>query len=276
MIRCESVEGEMCYFGLERAIADVREHLPSDVQVALAGILLLSHGMGSEMRKNLARLSRILWSIPEWILQEMPGPLGNRGRYYLWKLRMKSLGKTVTFGRGVRIVGPEWISIGDNTWIDDDVVLLAGPPGKSGCFISFKNNDNYARAIGELWIGKNCHIAQQVVLQAHGGLSIGDNSGVASGARIYTLSHHYRDLTGEAPVDIVFKFTPRANPEEQALIAAPVVLEESTALGLNSVVLPGATIKTGAWVGVLSTVIGEISANSIAGGNPATVLKQIR
>jgi hypothetical protein len=36
MIRCESVEGAMCYFGLERAIADVLEHLPSDIKAVVA------------------------------------------------------------------------------------------------------------------------------------------------------------------------------------------------------------------------------------------------
>lgn len=228
------------------------------------------------MIKSLARLSRVLWSVPEWIVQSMPGPLGNKGRYYYWKMRMKSLGKGITFGRGVRIGSPEWISIGDNTWIDDDVVLLAGPPSDSQRFTAFKKNESFSKSTGELWIGKNCHVAQQVVLQAHGGLYIGDNSGIASGARVYTLSHHYKDLTGLAPRETVFKFTPRASGEEQALIAAAVVLEDNTALGLNSVVLPGATIRTGSWIGVLSTVTGEIPANSIASGSPAKVMKTIR
>ncbi len=228
------------------------------------------------MKRLLGRIVRVLGSFPEWLLQDMPGPLGNKGRYRYWKMRMRSLGKGVTFGRGVRVGNPAWITIGANTWIDDDVVLLAGPPGESQRFTSFKKNENYSKSTGELWIGRNCHIAQQVVLQAHGGLFVGDNSGIASGARVYTLSHHYKDLTGLAPRETVFKFTPRANGEEQALIAAPVVLEDNTALGLNSVVLPGATIKTGSWVGVLSTVTGEIAANSIASGNPARVVKTIR
>lgn len=188
---------------------------------------------------------------------------------------MAYVGRGVTFGVGVRVANPEHVRIGDNTWIDDYVVLLAGPPSGEGRRITRKPNPRFTGNEGELSIGSNCHIAQHVVLQGHGGLSVGDSSGVASGSRLYSLSHHYRDLGSARGPDQVFKFSPCVSPEEQALISSPVVMEEATAVGLNSVVLPGSTIGKGAWIGVLSLVVGNIPPNSLAVGNPAKVVKKI-
>jgi acetyltransferase-like isoleucine patch superfamily enzyme len=187
---------------------------------------------------------------------------------------MKHVGVGVVFGLGVRISNPEHISIGDNSWIDDNVVLLAGAPDDSRK-VKRKANPTFQGAEGSLLIGRNCHIAQQVVLQAHGGLSVGDDSGVASGARIYTLSHHYR-WDGDATPSHVYKFSPKSPNNDQSLISSPVVLECDSAIGLNSVVLPGSTVRHGSWVGVLSVVSGEVPSNSIASGSPVKVLKQIR
>jgi len=222
------------------------------------------------------RLNKIIFAIPEWFITYLPGPLGRLMRFFYWKFRMRYVGKRVTFGVGIQISNPEYISIGDNTWIDDYVVLLAGPPGQTSSKIFRKLNRYYKGEEGCLYVGVNCHIAQFVTLQAHGGISIGDNSGVASGSRIYSLSHHYESLFGQRPENIRFKFTPRAPANEQALIAAPVVMQHSTALGLNSVMLPGSTIREGSWVGVMSIVLNEIPPNSIAFGAPAKFIKALR
>jgi galactoside O-acetyltransferase len=187
---------------------------------------------------------------------------------------MAHVGPGVTFGLGLRIANPKYISIGANTWIDDDVLLLAGPP--SGLRkLKRKPNSAFKEQEGQLTIGANCHIAPQVTLQAHGGLTIGDNSGVASGCRLYSLSHHYK-WQGDPTAETVYKFSPRAPPNEQTLLCGPVVMEQNTGIGTNSIVLPGGTIREGTWVGVLSVVVGELSGNSIAVGNPAKCIKQIR
>jgi maltose O-acetyltransferase len=65
-----------------------------------------------------------------------------------------------------------------------------------------------------------------------------------------------------------------ANPAEQSLIVSPVVMEANTALGLNSVMLPGATIQEGSWVGTNSMVLKSIPPFSIASGAPAHVISE--
>lgn len=228
------------------------------------------------MGKITSRASRALWAIPEWFVTYLPGPQGEILRFHYWKSRMRHVGTGVTFGVGVRVSGAEFISIGDHTWIDDQVILLAGAPDSGLSNITRKANDSFPGREGDLIIGANCHIAQQVTLQAHGGLFIGDESGVASGSRLYSLSHHYKQPGALADATKVYKFTPRAAAEDQTLVCSPVVMEADTALGLNSVMLPGATIGTGSWVGVLSVVTGAIPPNSVASGIPAEIKRKVR
>jgi len=226
------------------------------------------------MRRILAKLFTSLLALPEWLVGDMPGPAGYYLRTWYWRRRMRHVGGGVTFGRGVRISGPKWISIGDNSWIDDDVALSAGPANEQGRVLTRKPNASFSHDEGALFIGMNCHIAPQVTIQAHGGVSIGNDSGVASGCRIYSLSHHYRNARD--PKDLrIYKFTPRAAPEWQSLILSPVVMEDSSALATNCVVLPGATIGSGTWVGCLSLVIGRLPPGVQASGQPAKPKKAI-
>jgi acetyltransferase-like isoleucine patch superfamily enzyme len=184
---------------------------------------------------------------------------------------LKYLGKKVLIDEGAYMLNPENISLDDNTWIDKNVILIAGDPTKTlvGRKYFMRENKSYKGKLGELKIGKNCHIAPNVVIQAHGGVEIGDCTGVASGAKIYSMSHHYRNL--QTDDGILYKFTPRA-PADQQLGA--VVMEENTALGLNSVILPGVTIGKNSWVGISSYVTSDIPPNSIASGCPAKVIKE--
>lgn len=228
----------------------------------------------SWLTQQLDRSMRAAQAVPEWAVAFLPGPQGRAARSLYWAARMRHVGRKVTFGIGVQVVNPEFVSIGDNTWIDDYVILLAGPPGERAA-LTHKPNAAYTGAAGELRIGRNCHIAPHVVIQAHGGVWIGDGCGVASGARIYSLSHHYRNSRDPADAR-VYKFSPRVPAEEQALIASPTVMEDATAVALNSILLPGATLREGAWLGVLSATSGEVPANTVASGNPAKVVKAIR
>jgi acetyltransferase-like isoleucine patch superfamily enzyme len=221
------------------------------------------------------RLQRQFASGSYSLVANISGPLGNLARYRYWRRRLRHLGSNVTFGVGVQITNPGYVTIGDNCWLDDYVVVLAGPPFDRP-YLRFRPNPDFEGRVGEVSIGRNCHISPQVTLQGHGGLTIGNDSGVASGARVYTLSHHYRDLEGRAPADTIFKFSTRSPIEEQSLICSPVVLGSATAVGLNSVVLPGATIGEGSWVGALSMVAGRVPPHVVAVGNPAVVSKTIR
>jgi acetyltransferase-like isoleucine patch superfamily enzyme len=212
-----------------------------------------------------------------WLLlfpvQYVPGAIGNRLRRLVWRAFLGGMGKRVEIDVGVQIVNPRFIFIGDDTWIDKYAVLIAGPPHEGKRDISRKPNLEFPAKEGELHIGRRCHIAPHALIQAHGGVWIGDELTIASGARVYSMSHHYRPL--HAPQTKYYRFSSRAKEEEQALIVSPVVIHSGAAVGLNSVVLPGSTIGENSWVGANSCVRGVIPPNSAATGTPAKVVSKI-
>lgn len=218
-------------------------------------------------------IKKIVLSLIEAVVTPIPGGLGRRLRYMYYKRRLKFLGAGAVIDVGVQILNPGYVSIGDHSWIDNYVVILAGPPGEHGGPLRRKPNPAFRHQEGEVVIGRNVHVAMFVVLQGHGGLSVGDNSGIASGSLLYSMSHHYSNPADPSDRKI-YDFTPMAPDDVQSLIVSPIVMESHTGLGLNSVMLPGATIREGSWVGTHSLVTKEIPPYSVASGNPAVVAKE--
>lgn len=213
------------------------------------------------------------WGFIEWIVIFFPDPIGSHLRYIYWKTRLKYLGNKVKFGIGVKIYQPKYVSIGNNCWIDNYSVFIAGPPNKVGRSFYTYENEFFKYSDGEIVIGKNSHIANYVVLQGHGGLLIGENTTIASGCKVYSMSHYYKNIEDDSDRKI-YKFSSMAAPEDQYILLSPIVFEDNTALGLNSVVLPGATVHIGTWVAAQSTVTKSLPPFTICGGNPAEVIKE--
>lgn len=224
------------------------------------------------MTSFLSKLRSACLSLLEAMIISVPGQLGRALRLRFWRSRLRYMGDGVQIDVGVRIVNPQFVSIDDNTWIDNYVIILAGPPRDRAGPILFKTTPEFEGEVGEVTIGKNVHIANFVVLQGHGGLSIGDNMTVASGSMIYSLSHHHSNLVDRSDRK-KYAFSSMAPGEDQSLVAAPVVLGDYAAVGLNSIILPGATIGAGSWIGSGSVVSGEIPPNTLVNGNPAQIVK---
>lgn len=192
-----------------------------------------------------------LLSLFEGVIRNIDGRTGKAVRSWYYKRRLGGCGQKVIIDVGVVFQNPKNIFFSDNIWIDRYAILVGGKFKPSGRRFIHKVNPDYRFREGFLTLDKGVHIAPFVLLQAHGGLSIGRNVTIASGAKIYTLSHHYRNLSD--PMDEKrYSFSSMAAPEDQFLILSPVVIGNSAAVGLNSVLLPGTTLNDGAWVGVLS------------------------
>ena len=199
--------------------------------------------------------------------------IGRVLRAAYWKSRVREFGKDVIIDIGAKAIGWENVSIGDNSWIDRNVILETGQIDKSKFSVFVKKTSSEVEE-GRLKIGKCCHISKNVVIQSLGGVFIGDYSGIASGSKIYSLSHHYRNLLHEDAA--IYSFTPQAPPENQSLILGSVVLEGNNALGLNSVILPGVTVGKNTWIGVCSYVVNDVPPDCVASGCPAKVTKILR
>ena len=216
-------------------------------------------------------LASLLRALPESVVIYLPGDAGVALRQMVYGRRAKHMGRNVVFEPGVQIQGLEWMSFGDDCWIDKYVVLLAGPVDRGERKVATKDNPHFHGREGELILGDRVHLAPHVVVNAHGGVAIATDAGVSSGARIYSLSHHYRN-----PVDksdrYEYRFTPKGDQRLQALICGPVAIEENAATGLNAVILPGSTIREAAWLGTGAMLRGTLPPGCIAAGNPAEIV----
>ena len=184
----------------------------------------------------------------EFFVIYFPGPIGDKLRYYYWKPQLKYLGRKVKIDVGVSFQGAKHISIGDRCWIDRNVLIMAGYDEYTSRVTYKKENSNFQFEIGEVVIGKETHIAPNVVLSGIGGLHIGDCCGIASNSTIYTFSHHYKNLKDRTD-GLQYFFTPMTQAENQAMIAGAVVIQNYCSIGLNSTILPGVTIGEGTWIG---------------------------
>ncbi|MDY6949981.1 MAG: DapH/DapD/GlmU-related protein [Thermodesulfobacteriota bacterium] len=208
---------------------------------------------------------RYILGIPEDFFQMIcvyfPGPIGYKLRYLFWKRRLRHAGKRVKIDVGVHFQNPGWISLGDDCWIDRNVVVLAGPPW-SGRITHQIENPRFPLNAGEVSIGEMSHIAPNCVLSGIGGIYIGRNAGVASNSAIYSYSHHYRNLEDRGD-RCQYSFTPLARRDQQSMILGPVFIGDYCAVGLSSVILPGASIEKGTWIASGSVITGTHSTQSL-------------
>jgi len=217
-------------------------------------------------------LNRIIFAFIEDLIRNISGSFGRRIRSFYYQKRLGGCGKGIFIDIGVVITDTKSVFLGNNVWLDNYVLILSGPP-TGNRKIYRKKNEKYLFKDGELHLSDNVHIAPFVVIQSHGGVSIGPNSGVASGAKIYSFSNHYKDLNNPGDSG-PFHFTPLAPLKNQAYILSPVVMEGNNAVGLNSVVLPGTTLSSGTWLGTGSFIQGsKIEGESIYSGDAAKFIK---
>lgn len=225
------------------------------------------------MLRLLSHLTALPGGLAEWLIADMPGALGRRLRRAYWGRRLRHMGQGVQIDTGVRIVNPGHVSIGDNCWLDHGAQIIAGPPRPGDRRLWQGDNPDFTGTVGEVRLGRNVHVANFCVLQGHGGLQIGDNITTASGSKVYSMSHHHANPADPSDRH-KYKFSTMAPARDQSLVAAPVVLQDDAALGLNSVVLPGVTLGAGSWVAAGSVVTRSLPANVLAGGAPARVLRE--
>ena len=190
----------------------------------------------------------------ESFIRNIGGAFGRKLRFWYYRTQFKSCGTHIIIEEGVFFENPNAIILGDNIWIDKNTILLAG---------AFNSNERkfYQKGVaeinwGELIIDNNVHIAPFTLIQAHGGVKIGKNVTIASGSKLYSLSHHYQNLNDKTDSKR-YAFSSMASLKDQFLIIGNIIVGDNSAIGLNSVVLPGSNIPNGTWVGVSSVLSGD-------------------
>lgn len=180
------------------------------------------------------------------IVRHYPGPVGTRLRHRYYRRRLGALGPGTRIDEGVHIVAPEHVYIGRNCWIAANAFLAAGPPNTKNREVIRRPNPDYPGREGELHLADYAGVAPQVVINAHGGVYMGENAAVSAGAKLYSASHHYRDATGVPGVPM---YAAGMRPDaRQCLLVGPIVVGSDSFVGSNAVVMPGVTIEPKTWL----------------------------
>ena len=125
-----------------------------------------------------------------------------RVEYYRTKFR--SMGENVTIGKGVNIINPEFISVGNDVQICDGCTLVAR--GEKG--ITLGDNvrlqhrvylDTERTEEGYINVGRGTYIGTGTTLFGHRGLEIGEDCLLAQGINLTPYSHIFDD-----PNDIIY------------------------------------------------------------------------
>ena len=109
-------------------------------------------------------------------------------------------------------------------------------------------------------IGDNSGIGINSELNTPGGIFIGNNVMMGPDVMIITQNHKHDDITKPML--------------EQGFERAPVIIEDDVWIGTRVIILPGVKIGRSSIIGAGAVVTKDIPPFSIAGGNPAKVIKK--
>jgi len=149
---------------------------------------------------------------------------------------------------GVRIVRPQYVSIGDNVTIGNDTDIYVHP-------LQRDSKDSIIQ------IGNNVHIGRNNIIGARRSIILEENVLIGPHVMIGDHSHQYED------VGIPIKL-------QKATGAGPVRIERDSWIGANVFILPNVTVGRHAVVGANAVVNRDIPAFSVAVGIPAQVIKR--
>lgn len=212
-------------------------------------------------------IPRLLSDLLLGAIQNFPGPVGFKLRYWYWKIYLKYLGKGTRIDVGIYFQNPEFISIADNCWIDRGVIILAG----------IDKSERQKKVIrsklvalqGEVVIGRNAHIGPYSILSGiDSGIFIGNDCTLSSGAKFYAFSHHFR--FHDNPENSLCSFGSMVDQTRQSMICGPIVLEDNVGVALNTIILPGVHVGRNSFIKTNSVLYNQnFTENSLISGDPA-------
>ena len=194
-------------------------------------------------------------------------------RRIYYKIRLKKCGKNLKVSIGVEIVNPSKVQVGDNVWLDDYSLIIAGNYKLTGNKKEiFVPNDNFKLDQGDVKIGNYIHIAPYCILNGFGaGIHIKDDTTLAAGVKVYSASNTYKDKSSENKKTI--SMSPKSKNYSVVYYKKPVVIGERCFLALNSSVIC-AELSNDVLVKANSVVLKDVASHSVMIGTPAIVEKK--
>jgi len=199
------------------------------------------------------------------VIMSDPSEYAERLRNKYYATIFKSMGENVKIGANVKIVNPQYISVGNNVTIGDNSTLIAR--GEGGIFLDDNvvvNDrvylDTESAQTGYIVVGKNVYLGTGTTLFGHVGLEIGDFTLFAQNITITPYSHIFDN--------------PGATIITQGGHMEKVVIGRDCYLGMGVCVMYSGSIGEGSVIGAHSTVVKSIPPFSVAVGTPARVIKK--
>lgn len=167
--------------------------------------------------------------------------------------KFKKVGKNISIGKDNIIKNPNYIEIGDNFCALDRFRIEAW--------------DSYfgQKFEPKIVIGNNVNFNTDIHIGCINSITIGNNC--LFGSRIYITDHSHGD-TSDGMIEML--------PLERPLISkGAVVIENNVWVGEGVVIMPGITIGENSIIGANSVVTKDVPKNTVVGGVPAKILKQL-
>ena len=217
-------------------------------------------------------IKNIFFGLIETLIRNISGPLGLLLRSIYYKIRLKKCGKNLKVSIGVEIINLEQVQIGDNVWLDDYSIIIAGnyklTGNKKEIFII---NDNFKLNQGDVKIGNYIHIAPYCILNGFGaGIHIKDDTTLAAGVKVYSASNTYKDKSSKNKKTI--SMSPKSMNYSVVYYKKPVIIGERSFVSLNTVIIC-AELGDDVLVKANSVVLRDVINHSVIVGNPSIVEK---
>lgn len=174
--------------------------------------------------------------------------------YSIWKgNEFVKVADNISLHYPLYLRGGKYISIGNNFYSDICVRIEAWDEHLGHKFSpKIIIGDNVS-------INSDCHIGaiNEIIIE----------EGVLIASKVYITDHYHGEITAEA-IELM--------PSERKLFSkGPVKIEKNVWIGEGVVILPNVTIGENSIIGANSVVTKNIPKNSVAGGNPAKILRTL-
>lgn len=155
--------------------------------------------------------------------------------------------KHVYFGKNVRIVNPQYVDMGGQVFIDDDVELCV--------------NQTMPGVTPKLLIGNRVHFGKMNRIGCDNRIIIEDDVIFAPHVHISDRNHGFEDI--HTPIS-----------RQKVTSKGSVVIGAETWLGFGCQVMSGVKIGRHCVIAAGAIVVKDVPDYSVVGGNPAKILKK--